>query len=182
MTRTGMLVPLMILGSAMPGALDIAHAANAFPLFSTNAGCLPDARGSVTRLPGEGSLGVDTLRVDVSGLPPRTSFAVFMTEASAFSTPPFRAVTYIGRITTSSEGAGSVRAEVTISEAFLGDRHTDPPVRIRPGTDHVVLRFADPGEVPACLIANGVPPFNGDREAGPVALSSVDATELEVFP
>ena len=153
-----------------------------FDLEPTNAGCLPDATGRVTVLHKEETLGVDSLQLRVGGLPPFTAFTVFLTEADAFTSPPFGAVAYIGELTTNAVGVGSIIVNAVIAESFVSKREGDPPTRVRVDLDNVVLWFADPAEVPSCFNFSGVTPFDGDGEAGPAAMSSRQPTGLEVLP
>jgi hypothetical protein len=152
-----------------------------FDLAPRNATCLPDAKGTVTVFHKEERRGVDTLHLHVSGLPANTDFAVFLTSADAFATPPFGTTEYIGDFTTNAAGRGSLKVDAIIGEAFVTKVTGDPPARGRDDLDHLVLWFADPNQVPACFGA-GTTPFDGDGVAGPAAMSSQGATGLELFP
>ncbi len=152
-----------------------------FDLVPRNQACLQGASGQVTVFHKEESLGVDTLHLSVSGLPANTDFAVFLTSADAFATPPFGTTEYIGDFTTNAAGKGSLKVDAIIGEAFVTKVTGDPPTRGRDDLDHLVLWFADPNQVPACFGA-GTTPFDGDGVAGPAALSSQGATGLELFP
>jgi hypothetical protein len=184
MTRSKFAVALVTFGLTVLGAHAPAHALTTtrFDLEATNTNCLPDASARATVLHHEDELGVDTLQLRVRGLPPFTSFTVFLTEADAFTSPPFGAVAYIGELTTNAAGAGSLRVDAIIAEFFVSKREGDPPTRVRVDLDNVVLWFADPAEVPACFNFSGSTPFDGDGEAGPAALSSREPTGLEVLP
>ena len=108
-------------------------------------------------------------------------FAVFLTSADAFATPPFGATQYIGDFTTNAAGLGSLKVDAIIGEAFLTAVAGDPPTRGRTDLDHLVIWFADPNQVPAsCGSLKTI--FDGDGDAGPTALSSQGATGLEAFP
>lgn len=165
-------------------ALGSAHALTStrFDLVPTNSACLPNATGSVTVFHKDETLGTDTLKLDVSGLPGNTEFAVFLTQNDAFTSPPFGAASYIGDLTTNAAGQGTLKVDATIGEAFVSQRLGDPPARVRTDLDKVVLWFADPGQVPACFQFSGSTPFDGDGRAGPAALSSHQTTGLEIFP
>jgi hypothetical protein len=152
-----------------------------FDLVPRNSGCLPDATGQVTVFHKEETLGVDTLRLRVKGLPANTDFAVFLTSADAFAAPPFGAVEYIGGFTTNAAGVGSLKVDAIIGEAFVSTVAGDPPTRRRADLDHLVLWFADPNQVPACF-GSVTTPFDGDGVAGPTAMSSQGPTGLESLP
>jgi hypothetical protein len=181
---TRFLVVLATLGFTLLGALGVAHALTtiSFDLVPVNATCLRDARGQVTVLHKEETLGVDTLHLNVRGLPADTDFAVFLTSADAFAAPPFGAVAYIGDFTTNAAGLGSLKVDAIIAEAFVSTLAGTPPTRGRADLDHLVFWFADPAQVPACFNFVGFTPFDGDGVAGPAAMSSQGATGLEQFP
>jgi hypothetical protein len=179
--RTAVILTLVLITI---GSAAAAHAApgSQFLLEPVNAACLPDAAGTVTVLPTEEVKGVDVLHLLVGGLPPITSFSVFLTASDAFSTPPFGAVQYIGDFTTNAAGAGSLSVRSIVDEAFSSAVAGTPPARVRADLDHVVMWFADPAQVPSCFNFVGSTPFDGDSAAGPAALSSRGATGLEAFP
>ena len=129
------------------------------------AGCL-NATARVTVFPREDIRGVDTLDLKAEGLPPNTTFAVFLTESPV---PPVGAVQYIADFTTNAEGRGSVRVDAIIEEAFALGRdgvHRD--------LNHIVIWFADPQPEDSC-VGNGKTVFDGDGEAGVAVLSSRNA-------
>jgi hypothetical protein len=181
MRRSGLLVVLVTLGLTVLGALGVAHALTtiSFDIVPVNA-CLSDATGDVTVLHKEDTLGVDTLHLDVRGLPANTDFAVFLT-SGAFATPSFGVVAYIGDFTTNAAGIGSLKVDAIIAEAFVSTPGTP---RGRADLDHLVFWFADPDQVPACFNfdTSKPTPFDGDGQAGPAAMSSQGATGLEQFP
>ena len=183
MKRSALSIALVSLGFIVLGGLSTAQAleVTTFDLVPRNAGCLPDAAGQVTVFHKEDSLGVDTLRLRVSGLPANTDFAVFLTSADAFATPPFGAVEYIGDFTTNAAGIGSLKVDAIIAEAFVSTNVGNPPTRTRADLDHLVFWFADPAQVPACF-GSATTPFDGDGNAGPAAMSSQGATGLEQVP
>ena len=186
MKRSGLSVVLVTLGLTLLCTIGAAHALTTIsfslvPASAAVAKCLPDATGDVTVLHKEDILGVDTLHLDASGLPANTDFAVFLTSADAFATPPFGAVEYIGDFTTNAAGIGSLKVDAIIDEAFVSTNVGNPPTRVRADLDHLVFWFADPAQVPACFTF--VPgPFDGDGNSGPAAMSSQGATGLELFP
>lgn len=183
MKRSALSVALVSLGLSVLGGLSSAQALEitTFDLVPRNATCLPNATGRVTVFHKEETLGVDTLHLSASGLPANTDFAVFLTSADAFATPPFGAVEYIGDFTTNAAGIGSLKVDAIIAEAFVSTNVGNPPTRIRANLDHLVFWFADPAQVPACF-GPATTPFDGDGNAGPAAMSSQGATGLEQAP
>jgi hypothetical protein len=182
MTQLAVALMLVTLGLPVLCPLGVAHALTtiSFDLVPVNAKCLPDATADVTVLHKEDTLGVDTLHLDAKGLPANTDFAVFLTSADAFATPPFGAVEYIGDFTTNAAGIGSLKVDAIVAEAFVSTLVSG--TRVRADLDHLVFWFADPAQVPACFNFKGFTPFDGDGHAGPAAMSSEGATGLERFP
>jgi hypothetical protein len=138
-----------------------------FGLVATSASCFPNASATVTVLPKEEMRGVDTLDLKAEGLPPNTSFTVFLTELAQI---PFGASEYIAEFTTNAAGRGSVRVDAVIQEAFAFDGNT----HVRKELNHVVVWFADPKDDDVCFGPGGGPitPFDGDGQAGATVLSS----------
>jgi hypothetical protein len=138
-----------------------------FNLVATSGTCFPNASATVTVLPTEEDRGVDTLLFKAKGLPPYTSFTVFLTELAEI---PFGASEYIAEFTTNAEGRGSVRVDTVIQEAFAFDGNT----KVRKDLNHVVVWFADPKDDDVCFGPGGGPttPFDGDGQAGATVLSS----------
>ena len=138
-----------------------------FSLVATSTTCFPNASATVTVLPKEEVRGVDTLDLKAEGLPPNTSFTVFLTELAEL---PFGASEYIAEFTTNAAGRGSVRVDAVIQEAFAFDGNT----RVRKDLNHVVVWFADPKDDDVCFVPGGGPitPFDGDGQAGATVLSS----------
>src|SRR5215471_19066258 len=89
-----------------------------FPLAATSTTCFPNASATVSVFPKEEIRGVDTLDLKAEGLPPHTSFTVFLTELAEI---PFGASEYIGEFTTNAAGRGSVHVNTVIEEAFAFD-------------------------------------------------------------
>ena len=177
MKRSRASVALASLGLTLLAALGTASAqeTTSFDLLPVNSACLPDAKGHVVVFHKEETLGVDTLRLRVSGLPPNTDFAVFLTSNDAFATPPFGVTEYIGDFTTNAAGLGSLQVDAIIEEAFVSNPGTP---RTSTQLDHLVFWFADPDQVPGCFHFTPTP-FDGDGNAGPAAMSSSGATGLE---
>jgi hypothetical protein len=136
---------------------------------ATIAACVPNAKATVTVLPGEETRGVDTFDLKVDGLVPNTAFTVFLTELPDL---PFGASEYIGEFTTNAAGKGSLRVDSIINEAFASTIVSG--VRTRAELNHVVIWFADPAADDVCFGPGGGPvtPFDGDNEAGATILSS----------
>jgi hypothetical protein len=185
MRRSGFSVTLVTVGLTVLCTIGVAHALTKFsfnlvPASAAVANCLPDATGEVTVLHKEDILGVDTLHLDASGLPANTDFAVFLTSADAFATPPFGAAEYIGDFTTNAAGIGSLKVDAIIAEAFVSTLVNG--TRVRTNLDHLVFWFADPAQAQAACGLTNITPFDGDGEAGPAAMSSQGNTGLETFP
>jgi hypothetical protein len=140
-----------------------------FDLTPSIPNCFQNATAKVTVFPKEDLRGVDTLDLKAKGLPPNTSFTVFLTELPDL---PFGATQYIGEFTTNAEGRGSLRVNTIIEEAFSST--TDSGPRLRKELNHVVIWFADPADDDSCFGPGAGPktPFDGDGEAGAAVLSS----------
>jgi len=138
-----------------------------FNLVATSSTCFPNASATVTVLPAEEDRGVDTMELKAEGLPPNTSFTVFLTELAEI---PFGASEYLAEFTTNAKGRGSVRVNAVIEEAFAFDGNT----HIRKDLKQVVVWFADPKDDDVCFGPGGGPvtPFDGDGQAGATVLSS----------
>lgn len=180
MKRSGLL--LLSLGLIVMSGASKAHAltTTTFDLVAKNQSCLPNAAGQVTVLHREETEGVDTLHLNVSGLPADTDFTVFLTSADAFATPPFGTAEYIGDFTTNAAGIGSLKVDAIIGEAFVSS--PGAAGRVRTDLDHLVIWFADPAQVPSCFNNPPATPFDGDGVAGTTAMSTQGATGLELFP
>jgi hypothetical protein len=137
------------------------------PASDSIAACFPNAAARVTVFPREEVRGVDTLHLRAWGLPPNTTFAVFLTEMPV---PPFGAVQYIGDFTTNAAGRKHVRVDAIIDEAFAFNNITG----VRVDLNHVVFWFADPADDEDCVPGSAPTQFDGDGEAGVAAMSSKD--------
>jgi hypothetical protein len=184
MTQLAVALMLVTLGLTVPYARGVAHALTtiSFHLAPASAGvasCLSDAKVDVTVLHKEDTLGVDTLHLDARGLPADTDFAVFLTSADAFTSPPFGTAEYIGDFTTNAAGIGSLKVDAIIAEAFVSTPGTP---RGRADLDHLVFWFADPVQAQDACSLTADTPFDGDGHAGPAAMSSQRQTGLEEFP
>lgn len=184
-TQLGIALVLATFGFTLACAPGVAHALttisfNLVPASAAVARCLPDAKADVTVLHKEDTLGIDTLHLDARGLPSDTDFAVFLTSADAFASPPFGAVEYIGDFTTNAAGIGSLKVDAIIAEAFVSTLVSGS--RVRADLDHLVFWFADPAQANAACGLTAITPFDGDGQAGPAAMSSHGNTGLEKFP
>ena len=188
MMQMAIALMLATLGMTMPYALGVAHALTtiSFNLAPASAGvakCLqPNTKADVTVLHKEDTLGIDTLHLDARGLPADTDFAVFLTSADAFASPPFGTVEYIGDFTTNAAGIGSLKVDAIIAEAFVSTPPTSSTPRGRADLDHLVFWFADPTQAQDACSLTAHTPFDGDGDAGPAAMSSQGQTGLEQFP
>jgi hypothetical protein len=129
------------------------------------APCLANAVAKVTVFPKEETRGVDTLELRAHGLPPNTTFAVFLTELPV---PPFGAVQYVADFTTNAAGRGHVRVDAIINEAFAFNNITG----VRTDLNHIVFWFADPADDEDCVPGSAPTHFDGDGVAGVAAMSS----------
>jgi hypothetical protein len=129
--------------------------------------CLPNAAAQVAFFPRADSHGADTLAVQASGLPPNTTFALFLTESPV---PPFGAVQFLADFTTNAAGRGHVSVQGIIEEAFAFDNTTG----VRKELNHVVFWFADPADDEFCDPGSPPTPFDRDGQAGGAAMSSLN--------
>lgn len=146
------------------------------------AACLPNAKAKV-RIESEGP--VEEMRVKVEGLPPHTTFDLFVIQVPK---SPFGMSWYLGDIETDARGKGSQRfigrfsvetftvapgaapAPVVFSGPF-------PDASINPATNpiqqyHLGLWFNDPDDALNAGCAATVTPFNGEHNAGIQALNT----------
>jgi hypothetical protein len=144
-----------------------------------NAGCLEGAKAQVSIV----SLGfAEKMRVRVSGLPPRTTFNLFVIQVPD---APFGLSWYQGDFDTNGRGRAS--------KTFIG-RFNDETFVVAPGvapapvvhdtdaaenpatapvhTFHLGLWFNSPEDAAAAGCPDTVTPFNGDHTAGIQALST----------
>jgi hypothetical protein len=128
----------------------------------TNAFHTLQRRGRSGRHCDQNRLGVDTLQLDARGLPDDTDFAVFLTSADAFATPPFGAVEYIGDFTTDARGRGSLKVDAIVAEAFVST--LVGTTRVRADLDHLVFWFAKPEQAQDECGLTTTTPFDGEWE------------------
>lgn len=150
---------------------------------AVTAGCIPNAKGRVTI----NSLGpVETMHVEISGLPPSTGFDLFVIQ---LPNAPFGISWYQGDIQTNSSGTGvgdfvgrfsietfivapgSGPAPTPHTALPFPDANTNPataPVH----TFHLGVWFDSPAAAAAAGCPNTETPFNGTHTAGIQALST----------
>ena len=185
MRRKGLSTALLTLGLTVLCTGGVAHALttisfNLVPASAAVTPCLQNAKAEVTVLNKEDILGVDTLRLQASGLPANTDFAVFLTSADAFAAPAFGDAEYIGDFATNAAGIGSLKVDAIVAEAFVSKLVNG--TRSRSNLDHLVFWFADPAQAQDACNVTAHTPFDGDGDAGPAAMSSQGNTGLEAFP
>jgi hypothetical protein len=169
-TRSRFVAAVAAVGVLIAGAVQAQSPAPfGFELTPSIPDCFQTATARVTVFPKEERRGVDTLDLKAKGLPPNTSFTVFLTELPDF---PFGATQYIGELTTNADGRGSLRVDSIIEEAFSSTMAGGPRVNV--DLNHVVIWFADPADDDSCFGTGAGPttPFDGDRVAGAAVLSS----------
>ncbi len=142
------------------------------PASSTIQTCLPNASAHVTVFLKDQIRGLDTLEIKADGLPPNTSFSVFLLEEPS---SPFGAAQYIADFDTNAAGRGSQRVDAVIEEAFSST--LVGTTRIRKELNHVGIWFSDPTADDFCFApgTGQVTPFDGDGQAGVQVLSSRNA-------
>lgn len=150
---------------------------------AVGAGCIPNATGRVTI----NSLGpVETMHVEISGLPPNTGFDFFVLQ---LPDAPFGMAWYQSDIKTNSSGVGVVDVAGRFSlETFIvaaGSGASPTPHKSGPFPDassnpatppvhmyHLGVWFDSPAAAVAAGCPNVETPFNGDHTAGIQALST----------
>jgi hypothetical protein len=151
---------------------------------SVKAGCLLNA-GAQVRIKNVGA--VEIMTIDASGLPKNTDFDVFVTQ---LPNAPFGISWYQGDLHTNSQGRafgifagrfsietfvvapGSGPAPVVHDKAPIKDAATNPPTA--PVHEyHLGVWFNSPVDAAAAGCAKVVTPFNGEHNAGPQALSTL---------
>jgi hypothetical protein len=134
--------------------------------------CLPHAKVAFEVDLRTDETGRDVVRVDASGLPPKTSFTAFFLEVPG---SPFGAAEYFGDVDTDQYGRAHAEFRLIAEEAFASTLVNGK--RVRADLNHVGMWFADPADDDFCLGAgNGaVTPFDGDNEAGVQAFNSANS-------
>jgi hypothetical protein len=153
--------------------------------------CLPDARGHVEL---ENAGPQQRLSVEVEGLPPNTTFTLFVLQVP---TAPFAMSWYQGDIATDKHGRGREKFFGIFSDetfAFAPAVRTAP--QTHPGVDagsnpatapvhtyHLGIWFDDPADAGLAGCPATVTPFNGDHHAGIQVLNTSNfGTEAATGP
>jgi hypothetical protein len=184
----------LAMGLALAGlvALDISPRAVARDSYSFNlmrslgaADCLPDARGEVSlRSHGPES---QVMQVRVSGLPPRTTFTVFVLQLPR---QPFGMAWYQGDVQTDDDGIGSARfIGIFGDETFMvapgsgpapivhandgGVNPVSPPIHMF----HLGMWFDSFEDAVAAGCSAGHTPFNGEHSAGIQVLNTTNFSD-----
>jgi len=172
---TGAAAVAISLVSLVPEASAAAGDSIRFPLVrSAGASCLSyKANGRVTIT----DLGpIQNMHVEVTDLPPRTEFTVFLLQVP---TKPFGLVWYQGDVDTDKYGRGAGDFTGIFSkETFINgpgvasapqvfpDNATSNPETAPIQIYHIGIWFADPGDAAKHGCPATVTPFDGDHEAG----------------
>ena len=179
-----------IAGSASGGAPRTQAAADSKPLAKNGAAraddlhfqlalssdalkkCLPRAKVTVSVALRTDQIGKDVIKIDASGLPPKTSFTAFFLE---IPTAPFGAAEYFGDVNTDRYGKAHAEFELIVQEAFASTLVDGKRVRV--DLNHMGMWFADPAGDDFCLGKGGgaVTPFDGDNEAGVQVFNSANS-------
>lgn len=149
---------------------------------ATSANCLVGASAEV-RLRAEGA--VEVMDVTVQGLPPKTDFAVFVTQVP---NAPFGLASYQGDVQTNGSGRGQqtfvgrFSAETFVvapGSAPAPQLHHNafPDAQLNPPTGpvhtlHVGIWFSSPADAVKAGCPGDATPFNGAHDAGIQAFSS----------
>jgi hypothetical protein len=120
-------------------------------------------------------VGFDSFTVDAKGLPPKTTFTVFLLEQPG---APFGAAEYIGDFTSDRKGRSHNTFKLIVSEAFSSTLVDGKRVRV--DLNQVGAWFADPAGDDFCFGKGqgAVTPFDGDDEAGVQAFNSANTIPL----
>src|SRR5204863_498254 len=89
--------------------------------------------------------GRDTFEINVSGMPAKTSFTVFLLETPV---TPFGAAEYIGDFTTDKKGRARQKLTLIVQEAFASTLVNGQRQRV--DLNHVGVWFADPAGQQLC--------------------------------
>jgi threonine dehydrogenase-like Zn-dependent dehydrogenase len=141
--------------------------------------CLPHAKVNFKVELRTEETGRDVVRVDASGLPPKTSFTAFFLEVPG---APFGAAEYFGDVDTDQYGRAQVEFKLIAEEAFASTIVDGKRVRV--DLNHVGMWFADPAADDFCLGKGkgGLTPFDGDNEAGVQAFNSANSLPKAPLP
>jgi hypothetical protein len=121
----------------------------------------------------------DSLRLLLHDVKPGLQFDLFTVERSTFladgspdpAAPNRGLAWYQSDVDVSSSGSASVEIRTILLDQIFG---FDPIVNLQPtNTFHVGIWFNDPNDVEACDPTKPTTPFNGDHNAGPLAMISL---------
>jgi hypothetical protein len=181
----GVLVGTLTVGTA---AVAISQPSAAFDLVPTPGAviCLPNAHGSVTVM----SKGpVEMMTVNVSRLPPKTNFDLFVIQTP---NAPFGISWYQGDIQTNGSGEGTQTfiGRFNIETFVVSPGAVTPPPQVHTGgafpdaavgasfgpihTYHLGLWFDSPADAQSAGCPNAVTPFNGEHAAGIQVLNTAN--------
>ena len=143
----------------------------------------PRAEVTVTR----GKLN-DILRMQLRDIRPGLKFDLFTVEKSAFKADgspdpdaPNRGLAwYQSDVEVGRSGTGTVEIRTILLDQIFG---FDPIVALKPtNTFHVGFWFNDPNDVESCDATKPTTPFNGDHNAGPLAMISLPDAQTGLGP
>ncbi len=142
----------------------------------------PQATVTVTR----GNLN-DTLQLKLKNIKPNLSFDLFTVQRSSLlanGTPDpnfknFGLAWYQSDVQVTSGGTANVKIQTILLDQIFG---FDPDVSLAPtNTLHVGFWFDDPADAAACGFT-GSTPFNGEHNAGPLAMISLPDPDTNLGP
>jgi hypothetical protein len=141
--------------------------------------CLPRAKVNVSVALTTDQIGKDVIKIDASGLPPKTSFTAFFLEVPA---APFGAAEYFGDVNTDKYGKAHAEFQLIVQEAFASTLVNGKRVRV--DLNHMGMWFADPASDDFCFGKGGgaVTPFDGDNEAGVQVFNSANSLPHAPLP
>lgn len=161
----GALMTLTTLSAIVPHALAAAADSITFNMVAApEATCLaPNARARVT----VSDLGpVQNMHLEVFGLTPNNSFTVFITQHGK---GPFGISWYQGEVVTDKKGRGAADFTGIFSEeTFVLSAGVATQLA------HLGIWFADPNDAAMAGCSGAVTPFDGDRNAGILVLSTAN--------
>jgi hypothetical protein len=144
------------------------------PSSSALGACMPNARVDVTVKLTTDVRGFDSFHVEAEGLPPNTTFTVFLLEQAG---APFGVAEYIGDFTSDGQGRADNTFRLIVAEAFASTLVDGQRTRV--DLNQVGAWFADPTGDDFCLGPNSpVTPFDGDNEPGVQAFNSANTNPL----